>query len=267
MPIYASEPEGKGNFTPAPTGLQRAVCCDVVDLGIVKTNFQGEEKSAHKVRLVFQSEKKHPETGKPLIVSKSYRLSLHEKATLRKDIDSWQGPIPAGERKNYDLEAKLIGKSALINVVHNVTEETTYANIANIAPLYEGMAPLTISADYVRKKDRPEQDGKPAAAQAPVTATAPAPSAFAGSGNVEADITTVARVLALRTGRHFEDEIYEASKFTGNDGKEVGFRNPTGKSPKWQEGTLRRLNKAVESLSLIAEVADPSNISDADIPF
>ena len=54
MAIIATKPNSNGTYTPAPEGVHDAVCCDVADLGIVETTWQGETKSQHKVRLVWQ---------------------------------------------------------------------------------------------------------------------------------------------------------------------------------------------------------------------
>lgn len=265
--IVARKPESSGNFVPAPAGLQRAVMCDVIDLGLVESSFtndKGEKKVAHKIRLVWQSENPHPETGKPLLVMAALTLSLHEKATLRKYIESIIGrPLTkAEEDAGYPVES-LIGTTSLLNVVHNTEGENVFANVASIAPLYKGMESLEIR-DYVRKKDRPE-DGQQKGSAKQGGSSRPArqqAAAVASNGNVDADILAVAREIADRTREHHEDVIYEASKFKGDDDKEFGFRVPGKQSDKWKAGTLNRLKKRLETLSLVAE-----GPSDEDVPF
>ena len=51
MPIYVDSPK---TFVPAPEGQHNAVCCDVVDLGVIETEYNGQKSKNHKVRLVFQ---------------------------------------------------------------------------------------------------------------------------------------------------------------------------------------------------------------------
>ena len=46
--------------------------------------------------------------GKPFTMSKSWFLSMHEKATLRKDLESWRGrPFSLEEESSFDVSAPL----------------------------------------------------------------------------------------------------------------------------------------------------------------
>src|SRR4051794_3571047 len=106
-----------GDFVLCPAGAHAGVCVDVIDLGIVESEFNGEKKKAHKVRVVWQIEEEQ-DNGKRFTAGKRYTLSLHEKATLRKDLESWRGrPFTNQELDGFDLE-KLLGIGALINVIH-----------------------------------------------------------------------------------------------------------------------------------------------------
>lgn len=153
MAIMASKGSG-GNYKPCPTGSHAAVCCDVVDLGNVKTNFGGKEKTQHKVNLVWQVDERRDD-GKPFLVFKRYTLSLHEKAALRKDLESWRGrAFTEEELEGFDLE-NLLGAPAMLSVVHNAQGGNVYANVSAIMKLPRGMNPLTVAKDYVRVVDRP----------------------------------------------------------------------------------------------------------------
>ena len=153
MPIVASAGSGT-KFAPAPAGSHASVCCDVVDLGIVETTYQGQTKRKHMVRLSWQIDEPRDD-GKPFMVSKRYTLSLHEKAGLRKDLESWRGrPFTEAELKGFDLEV-LIGIGCFLNVVHRVVGADTYANVAAIMKLPKGMTAPTVR-DYVRVIDRKE---------------------------------------------------------------------------------------------------------------
>ena len=44
------------DFKPHPEGIHPAICVDVIDLGLVETDFQGQKKMVNKVKLVFESE-------------------------------------------------------------------------------------------------------------------------------------------------------------------------------------------------------------------
>ena len=156
MSIVASDPGGK-EFTPAPEGLHSAVCVDVVDLGVQPNKFN-PEKPQHKVRIVWQIEETDPSNqDKRFIVSQMYTLSLHEKASLRKDLEGWRARrFEASELKGFDLE-KLLGVPCQVQIIHNVSETNgkTYANVQAIVPLGKGMTKLVPDAHYVRVCDRP----------------------------------------------------------------------------------------------------------------
>ncbi len=167
MAIIAKEPAGR-DFIPAPSGTHIAVCCDVVDLGVLEVSFGGESKQQHKVNLVWQIEEVMSD-NRPYMVRKRYTLSLHEKAALRKDLESWRGrTFTPEELQGFDLEV-LIGKGCILSVIHNPGNKGgVFANIAAIMKLPKGAPTLTVR-DYVRVCDRepepqskaPEQDWGP----------------------------------------------------------------------------------------------------------
>ena len=158
MAIYARRP--KTQFTPCPEGLHPAVCVDVVDLGIQKTTW-GEK---HQVELRWQIEDRNPATNKRFDVRKWYTLSLHEKASLRKDLECWRGrKFTDDEADEFDLE-KLLGANCQLQVIHTLGGEgTVYANVQAIVPQNKKMGALR-PEDYIRQKDRdakPANGGKP----------------------------------------------------------------------------------------------------------
>lgn len=153
MPIIATAGEQR-EFTPAPAGLHQAVCVDVVDLGMLEVTYGGKTKQQHKVRVVWQIDEAMDD-DKRFIVQKRYTLSLSEKATLRKDLESWRGkPFTRDEEMGFDLE-RLIGVNCFLNVVHASRDGKTYANVASVVPLKRGM-PTIAAENYVRVKDRTE---------------------------------------------------------------------------------------------------------------
>ena len=156
MPIIV---KAKANYTPAPAGTPAAVCIDVVDLGELKVEFGGEAKMRHKVRIVWQIDA-YREDGKPFYVSKRYTHSLHEKASLRKDLESWLGrALTAQELEGFDLES-LLSSACLLNIIHENKNGQTYANVASIMPLPKSMAAPS-PRDYVRVCDREPTEAPP----------------------------------------------------------------------------------------------------------
>jgi hypothetical protein len=115
------------DFKPHPEGIHPGVCVDVIDLGLVETEFQGEKRMVNKVRLVFESEQKTDE-GRNCTVSKNFTASLHPKAKLAEFLGKWRGrPVVPGE--SIDL-AKLIGACCTLVISHqkNLVGKT-YASI------------------------------------------------------------------------------------------------------------------------------------------
>jgi hypothetical protein len=155
MPIIATAGEQR-DFTPAPSGLHQAVCVDVVDMGMLEVTYAGVTKKQHKIRVVWQIDEPM-EDGKRFIVQKRYTLSLSDKATLRKDLESWRGKaFTRDEEMGFDLE-RLIGVNCFLNVVHAQKEGKTYANVAGVVPLKRGMQAITAEG-YVRVKDRDQKE-------------------------------------------------------------------------------------------------------------
>ena len=116
-----------GDFKPHPEGIHPAVCIDCIDLGMVKTEFQGQERIVPKVKLVFETEQK-TEDGRNCTVSKNFTASLHPKARLAEFIGKWRGrPLMPGE--SIDL-TKLVGACCTLVVSHqqNLVGKT-YASI------------------------------------------------------------------------------------------------------------------------------------------
>lgn len=128
-----------GDFKPHPEGIHPAVCVDVMDLGLVETEFQGQRRMVNKVKVVFESEAK-TEDGKACMVSKNFTASLHPKAKLAEFLGKWRGRLVVpGE--TIEL-AKLIGASCTLVISHqqNMVGKT-YANIDAISKPTRKVAP------------------------------------------------------------------------------------------------------------------------------
>ena len=143
-------------------GTTLAVCCGVWDLGLQQTGFidqkTGTNKVQHKIIIAWEIEQKIDEPtseyhGKPYMLNKKYTLSLGEKATLRKDLESWRGK-PFGKEElesGFDVE-KLYGINCLIGITHEPDRNDpskVYARVTAILPPARGMEKLT----PVRAKD------------------------------------------------------------------------------------------------------------------
>lgn len=161
MPIFASA-SGGTEYKPAPAGSHVAVCCDVVDLGVLEVTFGGKTKKQHKVNIFWQLSEELRDDDKPFIVRKRYTLSLHEKAALRKDLEAWRGRAFSNEELDkFDLE-NLLSVGCYVSVVHQTKADGsgTWANVASIMKLPKGV-PTPKIVDYARVCDRKEAEGEP----------------------------------------------------------------------------------------------------------
>lgn len=134
--------DSSSNFTPCPAGTYLARCCRVIDMGTQTVEYQGEAKPAHKVLITFEviDPDTFTEDGKPYTVSKRYTASLHEKAALRRDLETWRGAkFTDAELQRFDL-ASILGKPVLLSVVHSEKDGRTFANVAGLVKPPKGMA-------------------------------------------------------------------------------------------------------------------------------
>ena len=150
-------------YTPAPQGVHQGVCVDVIDKGMQPNPFKPGTLQ-HKLDLAWQIEETRDD-GKRFTLFKRYTASLHEKASLRKDLESWRGrAFTREEEMGFDVET-IIGANCLINVQHKTNDAgKTYANVVAVMPLAKGM-PKMVAFEYVRAKDKVELQDEPMAEQ------------------------------------------------------------------------------------------------------
>jgi hypothetical protein len=149
MPIIVSDTTG--DFEPAPEGLHQAVCCDVVELGLVENEWGRREMIELRWQLVLLRE-----DGKPYLVSRRFTRSLHEKSALRPFLEGWRGKtLTPEELRGFDLE-RLIGVNCMVQILHRRTSSgRVYAAVQNAYPLLKGTPKLEV-VGYTRVKDREE---------------------------------------------------------------------------------------------------------------
>lgn len=134
--------EGSSNFIPVPTGMHLARCYRIIDLGTQKSEYMGNVKQLHKMMLQFEVHGEDAEgnptvtaKGDPMTVSKNFTVTLAEKSTLRKDLQSWRGrDFTPDELRGFELK-NVLGQWAMITVVETENNGNTYTNISNINPV------------------------------------------------------------------------------------------------------------------------------------
>ena len=143
MGLMASDSGSGQTFDPLKEGLHQGICYAVYDLGTEHS--ERFNKDIHKVIIIWELpderidiEKDGIEKNLPRAISKRYTLSLHEKATLRKDLETWRGRAFTNEElMGFDL-TKLLGINCNLQVIHTHKDDRTYANISTVIPLTDG---------------------------------------------------------------------------------------------------------------------------------
>lgn len=111
-------PASKSDYEAPATGTHLAVAFRVIDLGTHEYDWMGETKDAHQVFIDWELIGSERTDGKPFTIGKFYRLSRHEKASLRLDLESWRGrKFTEAELDKFDLFESIIGKPCLLNIV------------------------------------------------------------------------------------------------------------------------------------------------------
>ena len=136
-----------GNFERCPAGMHLARCYRIVDLGTQPSEYLGQVKHLPKVMLQFEVYGED-DAGKPLVtakgepmtISKNFTLSLAEKATLRKDLQTWRGrDFTAEELRGFSID-NVLGAWAMISIKKSPGNNgQEYTNIANINSVPKAM--------------------------------------------------------------------------------------------------------------------------------
>jgi hypothetical protein len=143
MGLIAKDPGGNG-YDPVEEGVFQAICYGIYDLG---TQYSEKwNKSAHRVLITWEIPEQRIEVEKdgkklslPRAISKEYTLSLHAKAGLKKDLESWRGrTFTKEELSGFDL-ANILKANCMIQVLHSTRDDKTYANVSGIMPLMKGV--------------------------------------------------------------------------------------------------------------------------------
>ncbi len=143
-PIYAESTGGGAPREQVPAGMHLARCYEMIQIGTETSIWEGQTKSAMKVRIGFELPEelrifKEENGEQPMVISREFTLSMHEKSTLRSFLESWRGQkFTEEEAKKFDI-TKLMGVPCQLNVTHVEKGEKTYANIQGATPLHKSM--------------------------------------------------------------------------------------------------------------------------------
>ena len=122
----------------APIGNHIARCYQLIDLGMQDSPRYGN--ASHKLRLAWELCEELHDFGKgkkePFSVSMTVNFFFGRNSNFTKLLEGWKGgTFSDAELENFELR-KLVGKSCMVNVVHNQgTDGTDWANVASVSPV------------------------------------------------------------------------------------------------------------------------------------
>lgn len=167
MSFMVKDTGGGGDFTPIPEGTHAAICNMVVDMGMQETTYLGAASVKHQcyIRWELPHERmqwKDPDgvdREGPMVIGKTYTVSLNEKANLRKDLEAWRGKRFTEEELNgFDL-FQLLGVGCQVTVTHREKDGKTYSNVNGVAGWPKGMPrPTATECDLLKYSDEEKAD-------------------------------------------------------------------------------------------------------------
>lgn len=121
----------------APIGNHIARCYQLVDLGMQDSPRYGN--ASHKLRFTWELCEEMRDFGKgkpePYSVSMTVNFFFGKNSNFTKLLEGWKGgTFTEAEFENFELK-KLVGKACMVNVVHAVSGDNEYANVASISPV------------------------------------------------------------------------------------------------------------------------------------
>ena len=149
MGLTLSDSGGGGDFELVSEGTHIARCVRIIDLGMQPggKDFPEPKKTVMftfeipaEMRLINGDER-------PALISRRFTASLHEKATLRKFLETWRGrKFTKEELAGFELR-KVLGQPCMLTVVHSDNGGKHYANVQAAAAMPRGsIAPPQIEA-------------------------------------------------------------------------------------------------------------------------
>ena len=137
------KPTEGGDFTPAPAGTYTATCYRFIDLGTHVSEYNGERKTRHEILLSWELADEMMQDGRPYTINKRYTWSMHEKATLRLQLEAWRGKKFEStdfEGDNAFNTKKLLGVPCTLTVTQETKPDgKTVSKVAGVGKAMKGV--------------------------------------------------------------------------------------------------------------------------------
>ena len=138
MSMIASD-NGRQTIEKLENGVYTAVSSAIIDLGLQRNEQFG--KTQRKFMLVWNILGEDIEINdekQPRVISKEYSFSLHEKSTLRKDLQAWRGKPFSEEELHIFNILSVLNKACQLQIILEERNNRKYNNIAGIMSLPKG---------------------------------------------------------------------------------------------------------------------------------
>ena len=113
-------------------GVHKDRCVRMIDLSTQRSEYQGEVSWKRQILVSWEVPSELSNSGEPLLISKFYTLSLHEKSNLGKDLTAWRGrAFTELEKQQFDITA-LLGVPCMLNIVEGRNGNT---KVGSVMPL------------------------------------------------------------------------------------------------------------------------------------
>ena len=127
-------------FKIAPVGNHLARLYRVIDLGTQMREWEGKTTMTRRVKFFWElhgeDEQGNPlsmSDGKPMIQSREYTWSLHEKSALRQHLEAWRGlAFSDAELKGFDIK-KVLGQFCMLTIAPRASNGKNYADVKNVS--------------------------------------------------------------------------------------------------------------------------------------
>lgn len=134
MGLKVSDPGGGGDRKPVPQGVHHAICIAIYDIGSQLNTISGNYNEQLIVTWEVPGqrmkwEKDGEQFEAPMVQSRFYTASLHEKSNLRKDLEGWrEKQFTPEELAGFHL-SKLLGVNCMLQIIHKVKGDRTTAQV------------------------------------------------------------------------------------------------------------------------------------------
>jgi hypothetical protein len=133
-------------FSPIDAGPYHSVCVGVVDLGTQSTTFGDKRQVVITWELVTADPVLVDGKLRPRHISKTFTSSLHEKAGLRKFVESCSGKTLA-PNEVFELR-DLLGKNCMVIVSQKEKDGKTFNRVEGVTPLPKKFSPVISESEH-----------------------------------------------------------------------------------------------------------------------